>query len=194
MNIQSQSWQDLQIANPLDPKSIIPYATLGTNAGAFSRSTNILQSAWVASPLVFTGNNTSVVSTDTTDQSTVVDAAQWTFTHQMVNVAANIPPSMSKVVFMRAGKNWQNKIEIALGAPNYTNVQLTFRDNLGTSGQFLNSATGSAPVILFGGGAAITGNQVLTLPVLQPGTYNMVLAMLTGGNWSAFEMEWVVVP
>ena len=93
---------------------------------------------------------------------------------------------------MRAGKNWQNKIEIAFGASTYNNVQLTVRDNLGTSGQFLNSATGSVPVISFGNG--ITGNQVLSLPVLQPGVYNMVLVMETGASWSAFEMEWIVVP
>jgi hypothetical protein len=193
MNIQSQSWQDLQVANPLDPKTIIPYAILGgSTIGTFTRSTNALQSTWTASSLAFTGNNTQLISTDTTDASTEVDAAQWTFTHQMVNVAANIPPSMNKVVFMRAGKNWQNKIEIAFGASTYNNVQLTVRDNLGTSGQFLNSATGSVPVISFGNG--ITGNQVLSLPVLQPGVYNMVLVMETGASWSAFEMEWIVVP
>jgi hypothetical protein len=191
MNIQSQSWQDLQVANPIDPKSIIPYAALGATIGTFVRSTNALEAAWVASSLAFTGNNTKVISSDTTDQSTVVDAQQWTFTHQMVNVAANIPPSMNKVVFLRAGKNWTNQVEIAFGAPNYNNVQLTFRDNIGTSGQFLNSATGSLPVISFGNG--ITGNQVLALPILQPGVYNIVMVMLTGGNWSTFEMEWIVV-
>ena len=110
----------------------------------------------------------------------------------MVNASANIPQSMNKLVFMRAGKNWQNKIEVAFGSSTFNSVQLTFRDNLGTTGQFLNSATGSVPVINFGNG--ITGNQQLILPVLQPGIYNMVLVMTTGGNWSTFEMECVVLP
>src|SRR5579872_3357522 len=100
MNIQAQGWQDLQVAGPLDPKTIIPYAMLGATVGSFVRSTTVLQSAWTASSLAFTGNNTLVVSTDTTDQATVVDAAQWTFTHQMVNASANIPQSMNKLVFM----------------------------------------------------------------------------------------------
>ena len=165
---------------------------LGAVGGTFLRSTSVLQSAWTASSLAFTGNNTTVTSTDTTDASTITDAAQWSFTHQMVNVAANIPPAMNKIVFMRAGNPFQNNVEIAFGAPNFNSVQLTFRDNLGTSGQFLNSATGSVPVISFGNG--ITGNQVLSLPVLQPGVYSMVLVMTTGGNWYAFEMEWIVLP
>jgi hypothetical protein len=192
MNISAQSWQDLQVANTLDPKSIILFAALGVNTGTFSRSTNILQSSWGASPLAFTGNNTSVVSTDTTDASTSVDAAQWTFTHQMVNAGANIPPSMSKLIFLRAGTTYVNEVEANLGASTYSNIQLTFRDNLGTSGQFLNSATGAVPVISLGSG--LTGIQSFHVCILQPGTYSMVLAMETGGVWSAFEMEWIVLP
>jgi hypothetical protein len=140
----------------------------------------------------FYGNNTKVISNDSTDQSTAIDAAQWTFNHQMVNVGANIPPAMNKLVFLRAGKIWSNQLEFNLGASTYTNIQLTFRDNLGTSGQFLNSASGAVPVISLGGG--LTGTQLMNLVILQPGTYSMVLAMLTGGNWSAFEMEWIVLP
>jgi len=191
MGIAVSSWQDLPVAQPIDPKSIVWYATLGATIGTFIRSTNALQSAWTASSLAYTGNNTKVASLDTTDQATVVDALQWTFTHQMVNASANIPPALSRIAFLRYGQIWDCQIEIAFGASNYNNVQMTPRDNLGTSGQFLNGATGSIPVISFGNG--ITGNQVLHVSLLRPGTYSMVLVMQTGGNWSAFEMEWIVI-
>jgi hypothetical protein len=191
MAIPVSSWMDLSIAQPIDPKLIMLYGTLGATVGSFTRSTNALQGAWVASSLAFTGNNTKVVSLDTTDAATTVDAQQWTFNHQMVNAAANIPPALSKVAFLRYGTIWDCQIEINFGASNYNNVQLTLRDNLGTSGQFLNGATGSIPVISFGNG--ITGNQVLHVSLYRPGTYSMVLIMLTGANWSAFEMEWIVI-
>jgi hypothetical protein len=192
MNIAVQSWQDLQIAMPVDPKSIIANASLVVTQGIYTRSTTFLEAAWAASPLAFTGNNTQLITLNGTDASTIADAAQWTLNHQMVNVAANIPTSLNKLVFLRAGKAWQNQIEINFGASTYTSVQLSFRDNLGTSGQFLNSATGAVPVISFSGG--ITGNKVLNLTLTQTGVYSMVLVMVTGGNWSAFEMEWVVLP
>jgi len=191
MAIPVSSWMDLSIAQPIDPKLIMLYGTLGATVGSFTRSTNALQGAWVASSLAYTGNNTKVVSLDTTDAATTVDAQQWTFNHQMVNAAANIPPALSKVAYLRYGTIWDCQIEINFGASTYNNVQLTLRDNLGTSGQFLNGATGSIPVISFGNG--ITGNQILHVSLYKPGTYSMVLIMLTGANWSAFEMEWIVM-
>jgi hypothetical protein len=192
MNISAQSWQDLQVAPPIDPKSIILGASLGGAGGTFTRSTNVLQAAWVASPVAFTGANTKIISADTTDASTTIDAIQWTFNHQMVNAAANIPPALAKTVFLRAGVIWDNQIEINLSGGTCNNVQLTFRDNLGTSGTFLNSAIGAVPVISFGSG--LTGTLVLHLSLLQPGTYSMALIMVIAGNWSAFEMEWIVLP
>jgi hypothetical protein len=192
MNLSAGSWQDLQVAAPIDPKSVLQYATLGVTLGSFTRSTTVLQAAWVASTIAPTGNNTKVMSLDTTDAATTADANQWTFTHQMTNAAAAIPSAMNKVMFLRAGKIWDNQIELAFGGSTYDSVQLTFRDNLGTTGQFLNSATGAVPVINFGNGH--TGNKVMHLSIITPGTYSVVLVMVTGGNWSAYEMEWIVLP
>jgi len=137
--------------------------------GVYTRSTNFLQASWGTNPLVFTGNNTQVISLNPTDASTQADAAQWTLNHQMVNVAANIPTALNKVVFLRAGAFWQNQIEINFGASTYTSVMLSFRDNLGTSGQFLNSATGAVPVITFSGG--MTGNKILNFTMSQTGVF-----------------------
>ena len=191
MNISVQSWQDFINAQPLDIKSIVANAFFG-GQGTFKRSTTFLQAGWVNSPYLYTGNNTTLVSLDGTDASTTTDAAQWAFSHQMVNTAAALPLSLRKVAFLRAGKIWENQIEIALGGSNYTDVQLSFRDNAGTSGSFLNGAAGAVPVISFPG--TLTGNVVLHVTILQPGTYSMVLIGLFSGNYNAFEMEWVVLP
>ncbi len=192
MNIQTQSWADLQVAQPIDPKSVIMGVSLGANAGSFTRSTNALQAAWVAPVANYTGSNTKVNSWDTTDAATGQDAIQWTFNHQMVNVAANIPGALNNVAFLRAGKIWDNQIEFALGGAANNNIQLTFRDNLGTTGQFLNSATGSVPVISLGNG--LNGAQIMHVTFLQPGIFQMVLISQIGANWSAFPMEWIVLP
>jgi hypothetical protein len=192
MNILTQSWQDLPVAPPIDPRAIILNTQLGIIEGTFVRSTSLLQSAYAASPLVYTGNNTKVMSLDITDSATIVDCQQWTFNHQMTNASANIPPALSKVAYTRAGKNYDNQIEINFGASTYNNVQLTMRDNQGTSGTFLNGSVGSIPAFSFGNG--ITGNQILHLTIPQTGVYSMVLVMLLSGNWSVFEMELVVMP
>lgn len=192
MNINVQGWQNLQVATPIDPKSVILNAAMNFTQGIFTRSINFLEAAWSASPLAFTGNNNKLNSLNGTDASTVAEAIQWTFDHQMVNVAANIPTAMNKLIFARAGKYWDNQFEINFGASTYNNVQLSFRDNLGTSGQFLNSASGAVPVISFGN--SITGVQLLHFTFSQPGVYSLVLVMQTGANWSAFEIECVALP
>ncbi len=191
MNISTTGWQDISLATPLDPRSIVANAILSATSGAFTRSTNFLQATWGTNPFVYTGNNTKVVSLDTTDALSVQDAAQWTFAHQMVNSSATLGPALQKVVFLRAGNKWDNQVEINLGVSNYTNVQLSFRDNLGTSGAFLNGSTGAMPVVSFSG--TQTGVLVLHLTLLQPGNYSMVIVASTGGTFSTFEMEWVVL-
>ena len=187
-----QSWLDIPVMPPLDPRAIVITANLQATLGNFIRSTTFLQASWGANPFVFTGNNNQVVSLDTTDAATSVDATQWTFAHQMVNASATIPSALSKVIFLRAGEIWDNQIEINLGVSNYTNVQLSFRDNLATSGTFLNGSAGSVPVILFPG--TKTGILILHLTIRRPGKYSMVLVANNAGTYSAFEMEWIVLP
>src|SRR5258708_39784629 len=105
------SWSDLQVARPLDPRSCILNATLGSTSGTFLRSTNALESSWGSPSTALTGANTKLVSLDTTDAATTAEAAQWTLLHQMVNVAANMPPAFNKVIYCRAGGIWDNQIE-----------------------------------------------------------------------------------
>ena len=84
MNIFTPSWSDFQYAQPLDPRSIISFCSLGTTQGVFKRSMTFQQPAWGTNTLAFTGNNSSLVSLDTTDAQTTVYAQQWTFAHKMM--------------------------------------------------------------------------------------------------------------
>ncbi|HET9137376.1 MAG TPA: hypothetical protein VFO76_12120 [Candidatus Kapabacteria bacterium] len=161
--------------------------------GAFSRSTTYLQAGWVASPFAYTGTPICT-SLHSDDLSTVADAAQWNVAHQVINVAANIPPSMQKVAFLRGGTQWQMTIPINFAGSNHDNVQLSFRDNVASAGDFLNSATGVIPVFSFSG--TFTGVNNLIITFKQTGRYvlGLVHHNASSGNWSMFEMEFVIIP
>lgn len=187
MNLSTSGWNSFVQAQPLDPLSIIANCALGGAIGIWQRSTNFLQASWGSNTVAFTGNSTTLTSLDTTDASTIALAAQWVTQTKMVNVGAGVNPSVSKIGFIKAGPLWQNAIEIGFGATNWTNVQLSLRDNLGTTGVFAGSGTGAVPAFTFSG--IVTGNTVLYLTIPRPGAYSLVLVMNNAGTYSTFEME-----
>ena len=191
MNLSTTGWNSFVQAQPIDPLSIIANCSLGGIPGVWERSTNFFQTSWGTNSVGFTGNNTNLVSLNTTDATTVAFATQWAVQTKMVNIAAAINSAVSKIGFVKAGPNWQNNIEAGFGATNWTNVQLSFRDNLGTTGTFAGSASGAVPVFSFAG--LITGNMILSLTIPNPGTYSLVLVMDNAGTWSTFEMEIVAL-
>jgi hypothetical protein len=191
MNLSTTGWNSFVQAQPIDPLSIISNCILGGTNGVWERSTNFLQASWGTNTVAFTGNNTTVISLNNTDATTVTQAIQWVVRTKMVNVGAAINSTVSKIAFVKAGPYWQNNIEIGFGVTNWTNVQLSFRDNLGTLGAFAGSASGAIPAFAFSG--TITGNMVLSMTIPNPGTYSLVLVMDNAGVWSTFEMEIVAV-
>ena len=190
MNISVTGWNNLIDAEPLDPRAIIANVSLGASTTTFKRSTSFLQSSWGTNTVGFTGN-ANLQTLNPTEASTIAYASQWTLATKMVNTGASINGAVGKLVFAKAGTMWQNNIELAFGATNWTDVQLSLRDNLGTSGSFLNSATGAVPVFSFSG--TLTGNQSLGITFLQPGVYSLVLVVSNAGTYSTFEMEVVVM-
>jgi hypothetical protein len=192
MNLSVNGWNSLVQAQPLDPLSIISNCLLGATVGVWTRSTTFLQASWGTNTIAYSGNNTTVLSLDTTDQTTVVQAAQFVVKTKMVNVGASINPAVEKVAFVKAGPYWQNQIELLLGATNWSNVQLSFRDNLGTTGSFAGSASGAVPVFSFGAGP-FTGATSLYMTIATPGTYSLALVLDNAGVWSTFEMEIVAL-
>ena len=192
-NDQVQSWYDLPVTEPIDPRDIIANAFLFGSQGVFTRSSNFLQASWAASPLAFTGS--PVCTTLNGDNLGMVNnAAQWTMQHGIINVAANIPASMQKVAFVRGGSQWEMTLPIAFGGASYDNVQMSLRDNVACSGDFVNSGTGSIPVISFAG--TFTGTNNLRITFSRMGRYSLGLVgrNTSSGNFSMFEMEFIVQP
>jgi hypothetical protein len=193
MNLSVNGWNALTAAPPIDPATIISNCFLGATQGIWQRSTNFLQTSWGTNTIAFTANTTvtTLLSLNTTDATTVAQAAQWVVQTGMVNIGTAINPAVEKIVFMKAGPYWQNNVQIAFGATNWTNVQLSFRDNLGTLGAFAGSANGAVPVFAFAG--TITGATTLSLTIPKAGTYSLVLVLDNAGAWSTFEMEVVAM-
>lgn len=179
---------------PVDPRILIANAIMGGVQGAFYRSTNFnVAATWVASPFALTGSVTCV-ALHSDDQLAVADAAQWTFAHQSDNTLASTPPPVRKLMFLRGGSEWEMDIPINLGGATYSDLQISFRNNATSAGDFLSvvGGAGTIPVVIFSG--ALTGTVTLKVTLSQVGRYIMVISARDGaGNSSMFEMEWLVV-
>ncbi|HYM19863.1 MAG TPA: hypothetical protein VEW28_02550 [Candidatus Kapabacteria bacterium] len=189
-----QSWNDLPVAAPIDPRTVVANAFTDATQGVFKRSTTFLQTSWAANPWVFTGL-ASCTSLHSDDFLEINDAIQWTFSHQIVNPSSTLAIPMRKVMFMRGGTQWEMDITIDFGADTYTDIELTLRDNAATSGDALSTSLGTMPVISFAGN--FTGQHSFRVTISQFGRMSMVLLakdITSSPLYSMFEMEWVVVP
>jgi hypothetical protein len=186
----TQSWYDTAIQQPVDPRVLIANCEFGGIPGTFVRTQSFGASAWIASPFAYAGVP-KCESLHGDDLLAVAEAAQWTFQHQIINIAATNPPALSKVAFMRVGPDVQMVFDIDLGGSSYTDLLLSFRDNAAVPGDFVSGNTGTIPAIKFTG--SLTGQKTMKVSLKKLGTYVMGLKAVTGGNHSLFEMEWVVV-
>lgn len=187
------SWFDLTTRLPGEIRDFVADAYLNATQGTFARSTTYLQNAWATNSIAFT--STASCETLKTDQAGMVaDAKQWNLSHQIVNTSSTLQPPLKRIVFLRGGTDWQMKLTFAWGANTYSDIQLSFRDNGTSSGDFTGSPQGSIPVIKFSGN--FTGDVTLTVTLKQFGTFPMMLVLKDNGTlqYSVFEMEFVVVP
>jgi hypothetical protein len=85
-------------------------------------------------------------------------------------------------------------VQFQFGGTTYTDIQLSFRDNAASSGDFSGGSTGSIPVASFAGN--FTGAVDLKVVLKQFGRFSMMLVLKDNGsgNYSTFEMEWNIVP
>lgn len=190
MNNSVQSWYDLPVQQPVDPRILIANSLIGVTQGVFARSSTFDAVSWVASPFSLSG---SVVcaTLHTDDALAVAEAAQWNFSHQGANVDAGTPIPLRKVLFLRGGTSYEMSVGIDLGGATYTELQLSFRDNGATPGDFTGMGQGTVPIIKFTG--SFTGAQTLKVTLRMLGTFVMGLKATEGANNSMFEMEWNVV-
>ena len=185
-----QSWNDLQVLQPKDPTDLIAWANITGPAAAFTLSSTYLGGPWVASPFSIGSISPKCVALGTDSIQNVADADQWNFQHLTSKAGdPTLAPPLTKLIFLRAGTQWKNSIQIAIGGATYNDLQLSFRDNAATRGD----CRATIPVIAFTGGA-LTNTITLDVVLKTPGHFMMGLrAIDTLGNKSMFEMEWVVV-
>ena len=188
----AQSWYDLAVRLPGEIRDFIADAYLNLTQATFSRSTTYLQTAWFTNTISL--GATASCSTLRTDQGGMAaDAAQWNLSHQIVNTSATLQPPLKRIVFLRGGSDWQMKLQLVFGGTTYTDIQLSFRDNGTSSGDFIGGSSGSIPVVKFAGN--FTGNVDLLLTLKQFGTFPMMLVVKNNATaeYSVFELEFVVV-
>ncbi len=182
------SWYDWAHQMPANILDLVAMAQLGAMPGLFQNSTtfNTPPVAWTASGIAYSGE--PVVTALATDSGLATNFAnQYNFSREQRNQSALLAPPLQKVIFARAGTQWENLITLAFGGVTYNDLQLSFRDNAGTRGD----AQGTIPVISWTG--SFTGNQQLGLVFKQPGQISLMLrAINAAGDWSAFEMEIII--
>ena len=139
--------------------------------------------AWTASGIAYSGEP-AVAALATDSGLAMNNAIQFNFGHELRNQTAMLAPPLQKVIFTRAGTEWENLITLAFGGVTYNDLQLSFRDNAGTRGD----AQGTIPVISWTG--SFTGNQQLGLVFKNEGHVSLMLRAITvAGDWSALEIE-----
>ncbi len=191
-----QSWYDLQDYAPRNPLDLIWLAQIndGTNqdVGVFMNSSTYSTppSSWLAaSPFSYNGIP-SCLANDTTKPEKILEQTNWNFTHLTRNSSALLAPPLRSMIFLRGGKEWTMNIPLALGVGSYSDLQLSFLENAGTRGDYL----GTIPVISFTA-RAYTGSVTLKIISQQMGKVSVGLrAIDASGNWSMFNMDWVIVP
>ncbi|MBS1914127.1 MAG: hypothetical protein JST22_19220 [Bacteroidetes bacterium] len=184
------SWIDWQNQAPQDPLDLIARAKLGGTVGIYVNSTTFSSPSGSSYPTAFALNGDPTCSALGSDNlQNVANANQWNFQHITRNSSATLAPPLSKVIFLRGGTDWEMAIPLDLGAGTYLNIQLSFRDNAGTRGDF----AGTVPVIEFAG--TFTGSQTLSITLKRFGHVWMGLRGLDNtSKWSMYESEWIIVP
>ncbi len=196
-----QSWYDLVVMSPMDIRSLIQSATFessggGQTAGTFARSSTWLHAAtWVNPPLVVSQTGSNVTCPNAQDFASVEAANTWNGLHLMTAQNNQLPLSVQKIMFLKAGTAFVNNIFLDwTPAVTSTDVQLSFRDNSTTSGDFQNSATATVPVFAFSGATFGTTARNLQVTLLRTGRFQVALRIIdNSGNYSMYEMDWIVL-
>jgi hypothetical protein len=183
----SQSWIDFIHAAPPSILDIISNATLASNAGTFINSSNYAAPGTWNAAVTTVNANPTVAAVGTDNLQSVADAAQWSFLHQTANLLAATPIPLQKILFLKAGTDFQNNIVLAMGG-TFTEIQLGFRDAAGTRGD----AQGTYPVIDWTG--SFSGNVTLGLTFNRPGYYALGLWGKIASNYYMMEIIAVAVP
>lgn len=204
-----QSWNDLPQKAPADIRDLIANASFGGINGQYVRSTNFATvtggpppvppppfgpgpgpSAWSTTPLSLSGSP-QVFTLGTDNQLLVELAKQWNFSHLGANLSAGLSPLLANVIYLRAGEGWRMSIPLTSSA-TLTDVQLSFRNNAASVGDFTGGSTGSIPAISFTG--SFSGPLPLVISLRKAGHAHLALRAIDSlGNFSMFGLECIII-
>lgn len=192
---------------PMDPRGLISFLTFENQAGAqqiatYQHSSTWLKSiAWINAPMIPTlpgaGTTGNIVAANIYDFNSVVAANAWNSTHAMTAPTSNqLPFSVQNIFFLKVGPQFINNFYLDFtGVTTSTDIQLSMRDNSTTSGQFQNAALATVPAFVFPTTTYGGTGRNLQVSVLRTGRFHVALRIVdNSGNWSMFEMEWIVLP
>ncbi len=205
--IRAQSWNDLVVMPPMDLRAIISSLSLEDNTGAsqiasFTRSSTWLNSAktWINPPMVTsqpgTATTSHIVAANPYDFQAVVDANAWNTVHAMTVPTTGLPISVQNVMFFKADPRFINNFYVDFsGGVTSTDIQLSMRDNSTTSGDFQSSAAGTVPVFTLPNTSTYGGlGRNVHVSLTRTGRFQVAFRIVdNSGNWSMFEMEWIVL-
>ncbi len=196
----AQSWYDLTLLSPQDPRSILSYATIADSTGAaivglFQNSNDFKKTgaAWSTTvPLVYSGTP-AVYSNDPTSALTIQDANEWNFNHQMRTTDTLIPDALQRMVFGRLGPLFGNAFYLTFSA-TIIDIEISFLENFTSGGNFTGGGLGTVPVISFTSANNFSGaSRQMQLVFKRAGTYRMAFRLIdNAGNWSVFQTDWIV--
>ncbi len=168
--------------------------------GFFERSSSWLQAAtWVNPPMDVTPRTSFVptvfVPFPQDFQSEEV-AAQWNAQRAMTVLNTQYPIACQKIIELKAGMQFGNTFSLDfIGGATSTDLQFSFRDNSLTSGDFTSGASGTIPVFAFPASTYGGTARLMTVTLLRPGRFAVALRIKDNtGNFSLFEMDWIVIP
>ncbi len=191
--------------DPLDPRSVISIVSMqdqgGTNRLAtFQNSSTFLKlTTWANSPLtpspVATATTPGVSATSPADFDAVVEAQHWTAAHGMVANNTQLPMTVQRIFFAKARPNFLNNFYFDMpGGVTSTDIQLSFRDNSGVGGNFIDSALGTIPAFCWSGATFGGTGRLFQISFNRPGRFYLVLRVIDNtGNYSMFELDFNVV-
>jgi hypothetical protein len=187
----------------MDPRVIVASASFQNSSGvaqvaSFIRSNSFLHaSTWVTPPMIVNTSTPGYINASNAyDFDAIEQANTWNGLHQMTTSSSQIPFSVNKLIFLKAGTQFINNIFLDWtgGTTSTSDIELSFRDNSTTSGIFQNAAVGTMPVFSFPAGTYGGTAKQLTLTLLRTGRFPMVMRIIDNtGNYSMFEMDWIVL-
>ncbi len=201
-----QSWNDLVVMPPQDPRILIAAASFEDSGGSghgavFIRSNTFLHATtWVNPPMIVSAVTSSTTPTIQPVNAMDFDAQEqanvWNGTHAMASTNSQIPLSVQKILFARGDPKFVNNfyVDWTGGTTSSSDVELTFRDNSCTSGDFQNSGSGTIPVFSFPAASYGGTGRLLSMTLLRTGRFPMAMRLIdSSGNYSIFEFDLIAL-